>query len=178
MNTKQWLQHLMIAVFTMIAGVAYSQGDAISKYFNKYVDDPRFDMVYISPKMFSMISNIDLNNEGIDPDVADVIKDLKGLRILTYKGPEANNFYNEATSKINLDEYDELLVARGSTENVQIRVKDSGNIVHELLLIVGSTREFTLLSFVGNIDLKKVGKLGSILNIDKLQHLEKIDEKR
>ena len=134
-------------------------------------------MVYISPKMFEMVSKIDLESDEIDPEVMEIIKELKGLRILSYDGPGAINYYNEAKDKINLNEYEELLVARDGDENVHIRVKDSGDIVNELLLLIGGSDEFALLSFIGNIDLKKVGKLGKVLDIDHMEKLERMDEK-
>jgi hypothetical protein len=56
-------------------------------------------------------------------------------------------------------------------------VKESGDIVQELLMIVGGEKEFALLSFSGNIDLKKIGKLAKALDIDNLEYLNKLNEK-
>ena len=55
-------------------------------------------------------------------------------------------------------------------------MKDTGDIVNELLLLVGGDSEFALLSFTGNIDLKKVGKLGKMLDIDHIDKLERMEE--
>jgi len=164
----------LIAVLTGFATFGFSQ-DAIQKYFDKYVNDERFDMVYISPKMFNMVSKIELEGDAVDPEIMNIVKNLKGLRVLSYDGPEARNYYQEAKSKINLNEYEELVTARDGDENVNIRVKESGDIVSELLLLVGGSDEFTLISFVGNIDLKDVGKLGKVLDIKHLDQLEKVD---
>ncbi len=70
-----------------------------------------------------------------------------------------------------------LLTARGDGENVRFMVKDNGDIVEELLMIVGGDTDFALLSFIGNIDLKKIGKLAKALEIDDLEYLQKLDEK-
>ena len=56
-------------------------------------------------------------------------------------------------------------------------VKDNGDIVEELLMIVGGNENFALLSFIGNIDLKKIGKLAKALDIDNMQYLENLDKK-
>jgi hypothetical protein len=84
-------------------------------------------------------------------------------------------YYKEAKEKISLNEYEELVSARDGNENVHIRVKETGDIVTELLLLVGGNDEFALMSFIGNVDLKKVGKLGKLLDIDHIDQLEKID---
>ena len=173
---KHGIKFLMIAAMTAVTTLSYAQ-DAIQRYFDKYMTDENFDMVYISPKMFDMVSKIELEGDHVDPEIMDIIKDLKGLRILSYDGQKAMAYYTEAKEKINLNEYEELVSARDGNENVHIRVKESGDIVNELLLLVGGDEEFVLMSFSGNVDLKKVGKLGKLLDIDHIEQLEKIDEK-
>ena len=44
-------------------------------------------------------------------------------------------------------------------------------------MIVGGNENFALLSFIGNIDLKKIGKLAKALDIDNMQYLENLDKK-
>lgn len=174
---KHGIKLLLLVAMTAFSTLANAQ-DVIQRNFEKYMNDERFDMVYISPKMFSMVSKIELEGDHVDPEIMDIIKDLKGLRILSFNGPEAMTFYKEAQGKISPTEYEELIVARDGDENVHIRVKESGDIVSELLLLVGGQEEFALLSFSGNIDLKKVGKLGKLLDIDHVDQLEKINEKK
>lgn len=162
----------------VLAGFAFqlhAQGDAISKYFDKYMDDERFSMVYISPKTFDLLSRIELEGEDVDPEIMEAVKDLKGLRILSLEGEGANTFYADAKRIIDNNNYEELIVARDEGENVQISVNSNGDIVNELLLLVGGDDDFVLMSFVGNIDLKKVGKLSRILEMKEARHLDKID---
>jgi hypothetical protein len=63
--------------FLICAVSAFAQEDAITKYFNKYIDDPKFSAVYISPKMFSMVSKIEI--EDMEPEVQEVIKSMKAF---------------------------------------------------------------------------------------------------
>ncbi len=171
---------LTIAVFGM--ATAYAQSDAITKYFDKYMDDERFDMIYISPKMFELFASMDIEGEDAKSEIMDIIKDLKGLRVLSYEGESGNGsealaFYKEAKTKIDLTSYEELIVARDGDENVHIMVKSEGAVVSELFVLIGGGDEFTMLSFVGNIDLKKVGKLARMLDIDGMQHLQNVEDK-
>lgn len=156
---------ILFALF-LTAGItssAVAQEDAISKYFSKYVDDERFTVVYISGKMFSMINKMELDLDDEEAQaVMSVVKDLKGLRILTTETDGAK-FYKEALATINTKGYETLLEVReGKETNVKFLVKDSdsGSMLNELLLLVGGEDEdFVLLSFIGNIDLSQVGKL-------------------
>ena len=139
---------------------ANAQADAISKYFDQYLDDERFSVVYISPKMFQMIEKLDFEIDDYETDeIAEVVQDLRGLRILSAE-EGARGLYEEAIRKINTTEYEVLMTVRNKAkDDVQFLIKDEGDAVNELLMIVGSDDNFVLMSFVGNIDLEKVAKL-------------------
>ena len=170
------MKSLFLTFFTLVIGSisAFAQEDAITKYFNKYIDDPKFSAVYISPKMFNMVSKIEI--EDMEPEVQEVIRSMKGLRIL-HTELNAAQYYAEALKTISTNEYELLLTARHNGENVRFMVKDNGDIVQELLMIVGGEKNFALMSFIGNIDLKKIGKLAKALDIDNLEYLNKLDAK-
>jgi hypothetical protein len=71
-------------------------------------------------------------------------------------------------------EYSELLTVRDKDEHVRIWTKDAGNIIEELLLLVGKPDEFVLLSFTGKIDLDKISSLSKVLDVKGADQLEKI----
>lgn len=152
---------LMLLGFLCLAAVgANAQADAISKYFEQYLDDERFTVVYISPKMFQMIDKLNFELDDYETkEIAEVVSDLRGLRILTAE-EGGRKFYEEAMRKINTTEYEVLMTVRNKAEDdVQFLIKDEGNVVNELLMVVGGDDNFILMSFVGNIDLEKVAKL-------------------
>ena len=157
----------------MLSISGFSQVDAIAKYFSKYQEDTDFTVVYISPKMFEMISK--LAEEEIEPEVQAIIRDLKGLRVLTTeKNPM--RYYNEVTETLNLKSYEELMTIRDGNSNVRFLIKSKNELVEELLLLVGSEEEFVMISFVGKIDLEKISRLSNTADIEGLQHLQKIDQ--
>jgi len=154
---------------------ATAQDDAITKYFNKYQDDERFTMVSISPKMFQMIAQ--MAEEEADPETLEMLQQLKGLKILTTEN-DPGSFYKEAISMIDTNEYEELMTVREKDQNIQFLVKDQegGNIVNELLLLVGGDNDFVLMSFVGKIQLDKIAQLAKNMDIDGVKHLEKLEK--
>jgi hypothetical protein len=122
--------------------------------------------------------NIEGDDDDLEGDIMEILQDLKGLRVLTFEGEasDALGFYKEAKGKINLDDYEDLITARDGDENVHVMVKTDGDIVSELFVLIGGGSEFTMLSFVGNIDLKKVGKLARAFDLDGMKHLENVDK--
>jgi hypothetical protein len=172
---KKMKNSILTLILFCFVGAMAAQSNAIDKYFNQYKDDDRFTMVYVSPKMIQMAAQI--AEESVDAELTEMLQDLKGLKILkTDVNPMA--FYEEAKKKINTSEFEELMTVRDKGQNVQILVKDqdNGNIVNELLLLVGGEDEFVLLSFVGKIQLNKIAKLAKQLDISGSEHLEKLDK--
>lgn len=167
MKIKHFFTLAIVAMASMhcwAQGTTNTSASAIDKYFSSYVEDKRFDVVYISPKLFQMIGRLDSKILDMDDDaeakaVLDMAKDLQGLRILTTdETPEA--FYKEAKSKINTKEYEVLLTVRDKDgDNVEFLIKETNNIIHELLLLSGGQDEFVLMSFMGNLDLNKISRL-------------------
>jgi vacuolar-type H+-ATPase subunit F/Vma7 len=172
----KYLSMIIIAVLGFSFN-ATAQDDAISKYFNKYADDEKFTVVYISAKMFEMLGKLDLDNVG-DKDteaILEIVKDMRGLRVLTTEH-NAVQVYNDALKTINTKGYEQLMTVRTEDENVQFLVKESGDVINELLLLVGEADEFVMVSFVGNIHLDKISKLAKVLDVEGAEHLEKLED--
>lgn len=167
----------LLPLFLLAAFSTFAQNDAIARFFKKYEDDERFTVVYISPKMFQMIAKI----ETSDPDwekARSVIADLGGLRVLTADSVSNGlEMYKDALSRVPQNEYEELLTVRDGDEHVRFWIKETNNTINELLLLVGEPREFTMLSFTGKIDLNKIASLSKSLDVEGMNHLEKVKSK-
>ena len=173
----KYLSIFLLALFGLNVN-AVAQEDAISKYFSQYVDDEDFSIVYISSKMFEMLGKLDTDSmdDRETQAVMEVVQDMRGLRILMTE-KEPMQFYNEAIKTINTNGYEELMKVRTDGEHVQFLVKENGDIIRELLLLVGEADEFVMISFIGNIHLDSISKLGKVLDVDGAEHLEKLEEK-
>jgi len=166
MKRLQWI--LVIALLPVAASLQ-AQANAIEKYFSQYVEDDRFSVVYISSRLINMMKDADI--EDFDDEesrvIMEIAKDLKGLRILS-TDVTPDKFYKEAKEKINTSEYEVWMTVRDKDgDNVEFLVKENKEKKIEELLMLISGDEFTLLSFVGNIDLDKVSKLADEIEKDK-----------
>lgn len=175
-NIFQAMKQLIFSIL-MLAGTTFSataQQDAITRFFNQYSEDERFTVVYVAPKLFHLIAKIETD----DPEwnkVREIVKDLGGLRVLVGEDIEDGvALYKSALSKVPVAEYSELLTVRDKDEHVRIWTKDSGNIIEELLLLVGQPNEFVMLSFTGKIDLDKISALSKVIDVKGADQLDKI----
>lgn len=132
----------------------------------------------MSSKMFSLMANLEIENPE-DQEIVNMISKLKGLRILAKE--EARNsreLYKEALSMIPTKEFEELMTVRDKDKDMKFFIKESGGKISELVMIAGGNEEFMLLSLFGEIDLKQVSKISKKMNIDGLEQLEKIKDKK
>jgi hypothetical protein len=161
---------LMMPVL-MLTGTAFGQDDAIQKFFGKYLDDSHFTVVYVSPKMFSMFSRMEW--DSVSSDIRDAVHNITSLRILT-TDYNPLQFYQEATHLIDLKEYETLVTIRDHGEDVKFLAREDHNEIHELLMLSGSKDEFVLMSFMGNINLDEISKLGGDMNVNGMQYLKDV----
>jgi hypothetical protein len=167
----------VVAILIFIASSLqlFAQSDAIEKFFSDYQENENFSVVYVSPKMFQMV--VKATSEQNNQELNSVLKDLKGLRILT-TNVNSDKIYKEANKRIPTKEYEELMTVRDKGSNIRFLTKETDSIISELLMIVGGANEFMMLSFVGNIDLNKISKLAKSLDIKGVEYLDNIDKKK
>lgn len=169
----------LIIVMMVLAGPAFqahAQDNAITKFFQKYEDDEDFTRVTITSRMFGLFTNMELEDED-DQEVLDAITKLEGLNILAKEGiSNGKALYKEALSLLPKNEYDELMVVREKDSDMKFLIKEKNGKISELLMVLGESNEFFILSLVGEIDLKQVSKISKKMDIDGLEKLENMKE--
>jgi hypothetical protein len=169
---------MMICLLLLVAITTNAQTDAISTYFDHHIDDDDFTVVYVSGKMFSMLSKIDVDELEDEQAqvIMDVAKNIEGLRVLvTEKNPQ--EYYKSARKLISKDDgYEVLMTVRDEGTKVNFWIKEKNNVIEELFLLVGSEEEFVMISFMGVLDLNKLAQLSSAIDIKGAKYLDNLGE--
>ena len=168
---------MAVAVVLMMSAGVRAQ-DAISKFFSKYQNDESFSQVTISSKMFNLFTNMEVEDKD-DQEVMNAISKLKGLRILTKEDTrDSRTLYKEAMGMIPMKEYEELMTVRDKDKDMKFFIKEAGGKISELVMVMGGNEEFMVMSLFGEIDLKQVSKIGKKMNVDGLENLQNVKEKK
>lgn len=176
MKTKNILSLLVVIVLS--AGYARAQ-DAIDKYFKSYADNPDFTSIVVSSKMFELFSKFDSDDPN-SAQLREAIKGLNGIRILAYDGnpettPKIATDYRTAINKIG-KEYETLMSVDDKEEKIRFFIRENGDKISELLMIVGSKDKLFLMSLTGDIDLDKIARLSKSMNINGMNYLKNLDD--
>ena len=166
---------ILIIIALCLAYVTQAQVNAIDEMFDKYSEKKGFTTVYISSKLLSLFTPKDATTgEG-----SDIVHRLKSIRILSVEDSILNksvNFYKELSSKLNISDYEELMVVKEGNDVTKFLIKQKGDIISELLVIAGGPDDNTLISIKGDLDLKMISDLSKSTGIEELKDLEKVDK--
>jgi hypothetical protein len=168
-----------ILIIVMIIGgtVQLNAQDAISRFFEKYASDESYTNVTITSRMFSLFTDLEMESKE-DQEVLDAISKLKGLKILTKDDiTNGKTLYKEALTMLPKAEFEELMSVRDEDKDMKFMIKEKDGKVSELVMLMGGDTQFFILTLFGEIDLKQVAKLSKAMDIDGLDHLNKLDEK-
>ncbi len=156
--------------------IIQAQSNPIDEMFNKYSEKEGFTVVTISGKMFSMFAGLDEENKDAD----NIISKLKSIRILSVEDSLLNknlNFYSELSKKLDLSVYEDLMLVKEGPDITRFLIKQTGNVISELLVITGGPGGNSLISIKGDMNLKNISELSKSVGIQELESLDKIDSK-
>ena len=169
------MKKIVLTVMTLsIVSLTFGQ-QVVTKYMDKYEDDETFTKVSVSSKMFSLFSEM----EGTEEDEQlfyDITSKLKGMKVVaSEKVSDPRALYNGAISDVEKAGFEELMTVKDAEENVKISIREKGGVIEELILVAGGKEKFAMVSLFGEIDLKQISKLASLMRVSQLKYLENIE---
>ena len=170
-------QKVTFALIAALCCAASLMGqDAIDKYFGALSKDPDVTSIVISSKMFKLFANIDAESED-GKTAVEAMKGLTGIKILTKESSDgAGKIFNIAMKSLG-SEYEMLMSIDEKEENVRFFIREEGDTVRELLMMVGAEKNFFVMSISGNIDLEKLSSLSKSMNVGGMNYLQNLDDK-
>lgn len=162
----------LITIALIMPLFIFAQQSAVDKLFDKYGGKEGFTTVSINKGMFEMLNEIDPEDEDLK-----ALAKIESVKVLAIEDEElikGLNFYDEIMKSLNIKDYEELMTVKQSDQDVKILVKQTGNIIQELLIVVGG-EDNAMVCIKGNIQLKDLSGLSDGFSMDGLEALELLD---
>jgi len=161
------IKNIFIALAIVLSsfGFGFSQEGSMDGFFKKYQDNEAFTIVNISPKMFSVISVMDI--ESMDPEMKEILKNISGMKILTktIEKDSDQKYYTEAIDGIQRNGLEELMTIKEKGHNVKIYGKSNDDLhLTEVVMITGNQNNFVLMQVLGKLTLEQLGRINQTLN--------------
>ncbi|MFD2890782.1 DUF4252 domain-containing protein [Flavobacterium chuncheonense] len=167
-------------VFTIFTTFLFAQSP-----FDKYEGNDKVQTVVVTKKMFSLMSNIEVDAKGSEKQFLDLAKKLDNLKVfMTDNKSTANEMKATVNSYLKSNPLDELMRINNEGKKVNIYVKSgaSENIVKELLMFIESPNsgdsQAIVLSLTGNFNLDEISALTDKMNLPGGDELKKASKKK
>ncbi len=141
-----------------------------------YVDFGELSSAYGEPSVEiniggALLGFVSALAENEDPEVAQLFKKLKAVRVNIYKvGDDASvaiNRINEVTSKLKSDNWVPIVSVRDEGENVRIYVKMNGDVIDGLTVMAAEDGDDAVfINIIGQINPEDFTKITDKLDID------------
>ena len=171
-NNKTMKKLALSLLVVLVPIFAIGQNTAVDKLFEKYGGKDGFTTVTINKGLFKMVAQLDEDDEDLQ-----VLSGMESIKILAVDNEEvANgvNFYKEVRSQLKDAKYEELMTVDSDDANVVFLANQDGDVIKELILLVGSDDDENALIYIkGKIKLKDVSKIAKSMGIedDKKMHI-------
>jgi hypothetical protein len=164
------MKNLVLSLLVVLVPIlAIGQNSAVEKLFDKYGGKDGFTTVTINKNLFKMVAQLDEDDEDLQ-----ALSGMESIKILAVddEGENSNiNFYKEAKSLLDSDDYEELMTVNSSDADVVFLVKQEGDIIKELILLVGGD-DNALIYIAGSIRMKDVSKIAKSMGVDNDGHMK------
>ena len=182
MNKLNPMKKLAILIAIAIIPVLVSAQNT----FDVFENEREVSSVVVTKNMFKLLSQLDL--ESNDPEAKEyleLVNNLDNIKIYSTENKEVAERMDAAVATYLSEspKLSELMRVKDDGKNIKFYSKEgkSDNFVSELLMhltgnIDGEDRTI-IMSITGKIDLKKISKLTSDLNIPGSEELKNIDQK-
>ncbi len=173
MNTLLKKSSALVLAIMLSMPAIFAQSKAVQNIFDKYELDENFTRVSVSQQMFDLFIELDSENE-VEQEVLDAIAKLEGLKVLFRDDQNGMPLFKESLTAVKGAGYEELMSVDDKQERVRFMIKRDGKQISELLMVMGGSNEFAIMTLFGEIDLKAISKMARVMEIRGLERLESI----
>jgi hypothetical protein len=133
--------------------------------------------VYLESNILRMVAAI---TEDEEPELSAMLYGLKLVKVNVFEVSDKNetairNRIDELNKRLASQKWDGIVKSRGGNEVVNVYIKTSSKNAIDGLVVttIDKNGEAVFVNIVGNIDLKKIGKLGAKFDIPSLDKIDK-----
>ncbi len=163
---------MTVVVALMISATAYA-GDGFDKLYSKYSGNNDITSINLTKSLIKMASKF-LDED--DEDAKVLLQSIESVKLLVSEKGNHGQLATDAKSMIKSGNYEDLIKVNDGEDHVRIMVKESGDLVKEIVIFADSGNDFALINILGSIDPEQIGKVLSTLDI-KVDGLEGINVK-
>lgn len=150
-----------------------AQSQAVQDFYNKYKNQEDTEKVELKGWVLELASRFTDEAKG-----EKLLERITRLRTLTMKNGSLvdRSEYNRLVKAVRRDHFEDLMNIKDADDNIQIMIREKGETITDVLVLINGSDSFTLLSLEGKLKFSDLNDLH--IDIDGAEHFEKVPERR
>jgi uncharacterized protein YqkB len=166
---------LLALTAILISGATFAQKDLITSFFEKYSGHEGITVINVSGDMLKLIT--DAEQERRDTVFSSKLSEVKVMALeKNCDNPVSIDFRSEVYDKLDKSVYKEMMSVKQNEEDVFILVRESGNRISEILIIVGGQKENALIQVKGDLLLSELADMAGKYQMKGLEQLRQLEK--
>lgn len=166
---------LFLAALLCVASASFAQPKAIKSFYDKYKNLDGVEDVKVQGWLLKLAAGF----ADEDPEAKRLLKKITNLRILTMDQGNlvSSQEYNQLVKNIKQEAFEDLFMVKEDGKNIQFMIREKGETITDLLLLIRGDDEFVLLSLEGLLKFSDLNDLN--IEVNGSEHLKKLpDDKK
>lgn len=162
----------LIAALLGVAGLSFAQTKAIQSFYHKYQNLEGVEDIKLQGWLIKLAARF----ADEDPEAKRLLRKITQLRILTMDNGNlvTPQEYNTLVNNIKKDAFEDLFMIKDNGQNIQFLIREKGDTITDLILLVSGNDEFVLLSLEGALKFSDLNDLN--IEVDGSEHFKKLPE--
>jgi hypothetical protein len=164
---------IFLVLFSLIATLSFSQS-TIENFYQKYTDFDNVTDIKLQGWLLKLASQY-----SDDEEANKFLEKITQLRVLIMEEGNLVSPYEYKSLKRNIvkENFEELFQVREQEENIGLYIREQGDKITDVVLLVSGVDNFVLLSLEGLLKFSDLNDLK--IDVEGIEHLEKLpDDKK
>ena len=167
----------IIITLTLLLGMngMQAQTNAISEHFSDFQERDDFIKISVTGKIFQLMAHIDTETEQ-EEEFKEFVSSINSFTMVIGEEPVFDKKdYRAALKRVNSD-YEELMSIEDKDGTFNFRIDEKNGVVREFIMVGIADDDIIIFSLTGDMDLALLSRVGSQIQTDGFEYLEKLDE--
>ena len=151
------MKNIIIAIAMLAIPMSgFCQHESIENFYNKYIEDEKVTDINLNGWVLSLASLI--ADEETGEEVLNKITQLR-IMIAEEKNIVSKSDLKKLMKEVRKNSFEDLITVRDGNDRINFMIREKGDKITNVLVIVNGDNEFILLSLEGALNLEDLKKL-------------------
>ena len=150
------MKKIMIAIAILaIPFLASSQSESIENFYEKYIENEKISDISLNGWILSLASKMS------EEDGTEILQKITKLRIMIAeeKGIIQKSDIKKLMKDVRKNDFEDLMTIRDGDARINFMVREKGNTITNVLVVINDGGDFILLSLEGNLNFDDLKEL-------------------